>query len=177
MAPRCGLRAQLAIPGQGELYDYWRTMAGSHAVPGRAAFDPCCVPRLLPHISLIESAGDSRTARFRLAGSALRDLYGRDVTGAILDHVFAGPRAAYWRRVHGLVVERGAAMQGAVHGPAEGREHLVLFWLRLPLVDERGRVRFILCHDAWRGASTVPDAMGIATTGALPSRPRQPAYG
>jgi hypothetical protein len=29
----------------------------------------------------------------------------------------------------------------------EGREHVILFWLRLPLSQEGGRVDKILCHD------------------------------
>jgi hypothetical protein len=38
-------------------------------------------------------------------------------------------------------------MQGAVKGPVAGRDHVVLFWLRLPLSEDGERVSKILCHD------------------------------
>jgi hypothetical protein len=34
-----------------------------------------------------------------------------------------------------------------VRGPAKGRDHVLLFWLRLPLSEDGGRVDRILCHD------------------------------
>jgi hypothetical protein len=64
-----------------------------------------------------------------------------------LDEVFPGDRARYWRRVHGRVVEKGLPAHGVVRGPAKGREHVVLFWLRLPLSEDGDRVDRILCHD------------------------------
>ena len=39
-------------------------------------------------------------------------------------------------------------MQGAVRGPAAGREHLVLLWLRLPLSGLTDAVERILGYDA-----------------------------
>ncbi len=41
----------------------------------------------------------------------------------------------------------GIPLHGVVRGPAKGRDHIVLFWLRLPLSEDGGRVDRILCYD------------------------------
>ena len=61
--------------------------------------------------------------------------------------------------MHSKVAERGLPAHGAVRGPAEGRDHVVLFWLRLPLSEDGGRVDRILCHDV----------AGPSETGQVPS--------
>ena len=45
------------------------------------------------------------------------------------------------------VVAEGSPLHGVVRGPAKGRDHIVLFWLRLPLSEDGGRVDRILCYD------------------------------
>ncbi len=46
---------------------------------------------------------------------------------------------AWWRM--------GSRFHGVVRGPAKDRDHVVLFWLRLPLSEDGGRVDRILCYD------------------------------
>ena len=140
-------RAQLVAQGQRELFDYWVRSAGSRRMPARSDLDPFSVPKLLPYIGLIDVAGGVAHASFRLAGTRLHDVYGAEITGKRLDEVFSGPAAEYWRRIHGRVVERGLPLHGVVRGPAAGRDHIVLFWLRLPLSEDGSRVDRILCHD------------------------------
>ncbi|MEG6510120.1 PAS domain-containing protein [Methyloligella sp. 2.7D] len=159
MLRQCSFRAQLVLPGQRQLYDYWKRAAGERQMPARADFQPGQVPKLLPNIALIDLDPGLRDAKFRLAGTALRDVYGGEVTGRRLDQVFAGEPGEYWHRVHGSVQEHGAAMHGVVQGPADGREHVVLFWLRLPLAADEDRARFILCYDC---LAPMPDLWGEA---------------
>jgi len=51
------------------------------------------------------------------------------------------------RRIYARVAEKGAPAHGVVRGPAQGRDHVVLLWLRLPLSEDGSRVDGILCHD------------------------------
>jgi len=145
----CGraFRAQLAIQGQRELFDYWEESAGRRKMPARSDLDPLKVPRLLPHLGLIDLREGINQGRFRLAGTRLRDIYGQEITGKRVDEVFSGDCAVYWNRIHLSVAEQGLPAHGVVRGPAEGRDHVVLFWLRLPLSEDGGRVDRILCHD------------------------------
>ena len=84
----------------------------------------------------------------------LRDVYGQEVTGKRVDEVYCGDCADYWRRIHARVVEAGQPLHGVVRGPAAGRDHIVLFWMRLPLSEDGGKVDRILCHDVVGPAET-----------------------
>jgi hypothetical protein len=116
-------------------------------MPARSDFDPLKVPRLLPSIGLLDLREGVAAASFRLAGTRLHDIYGQEITGKRADEVFSGDRARYWHRIHDRVVETGGPLHGVVRGPAEGREHIVLFWVRLPLSEDGRRVDRILGYD------------------------------
>jgi hypothetical protein len=148
-------RAQLVTQGQRELYDYWCQTAGSRSMPARSDINPFSVPKLLPCIGLIDLTEGLGEARFRLAGSRLRDVYGEEITGKRIDRVFAGVCADYWHQVHARVADEGALLHGEVRGPVQGREHMVLFWLRLPLSQDGIGVDRILCYDTAAPIETV----------------------
>ena len=140
-------RAQLALPEQGVLFDYWQDIADGRSLPARAQFDPLKVPHLLPNLALIDLREGIDRGQFRLAGTRLRDIYRREITGLPLSEVFSGPCAAPWRAIHSRVATQAHCAQGMVHGPSEGRDHVMLHWLRLPLSDDGIRVDRILCQD------------------------------
>jgi len=140
-------RAQLVTQGQRELFDYWRQSAGHRRMPARSDFDPFSVPKLLPCIGLIDVGGGLENAWFRLAGTRFHDVYGEEITGKRVERVFAGPRSDYWQRAHGRVIGQGLPLSGVVRGPAEGRDHVLMFWLRLPLSQDGTKVDRILCYD------------------------------
>lgn len=140
-------RAQLVTQGQRELFDYWRLSAGPRSMPARADFDPLSVPRLLPHIGLIDVRSGMAQASFRLAGTQLHTVYGQEITGKRLADVFSGAHGDYWGRIHNRVAEKGLPAHGVVQGPVNERDHVVLFWLRLPFSGDGVRVDTILCLD------------------------------
>ena len=141
-------RAQLVTQGQRDLYDYWCQTAGSRAMPARSDINPFSVPKLLPCIGLIDLTEGLGGARFRLAGTRLREVYGEEITGKRIDRVFAGACMDYWHQVHNRVAEGGVPLHGVVRGPVQGRDHILLFWLRLPLSQDGTHVDRILCYDA-----------------------------
>src|SRR5665648_300358 len=147
MLSGCAFRNQLVTQGQRELFDYWLESAGQRAMPARSDFDPLKVPRLLPHLGLIDLRDGVDQGLFRLAGTQLRNIYGQEITGKRIDEVFSGACAAYWSRIHLRVAENALPAHGVVRGPAKDRDHVVLFWLRLPLSEDGGRVDRILCYD------------------------------
>jgi len=160
-------RTQLVTQGQRELFDYWLESAGQRPMPARSDLDPLKVPRLLPHLGLIDLREGVSRALFRLAGTRLHDIYGKEITGKRIDEVFSGECAGYWRRIYTRVAETGVPAHGVVRGPAEGRDHVVLFWLRLPLSEDGGRVDRILCHDV-----AGPSETDVATEFTLCHYPR-----
>ncbi len=79
--------------------DYWRRIAAGRAMPRRADLDPVDIPRLLPHVMLVEVLGPGRY-RYRLIGTANAQEHGMNATGRSLDEVLQGPE--YKAHVLGL---------------------------------------------------------------------------
>ena len=120
-------RAQLATQGQRELYGLAANCGISHAGPLRhQSFQR---PQVLPCVGLIDLTEGLGEARFRLAGTWLRDVYGEaGTTGKRIDRVFAGACADYWHDIHARVAEEGLPPHGVVRGPARGRHRIASFW-------------------------------------------------
>ncbi len=130
-------RAQLVVPAQCELFDYWLSCSRDGATPTRQAFTPVAIPHLLPNVSLIDVVQSGRF-RIRLAGTQLRDVFDREITGLQVSELERMSSAGYWQRACASVVETGLPMQGAIKSPRITKDHLVQFWLRLPFAaDDR----------------------------------------
>ncbi len=95
------------------LYDYWTRQRQGRAFPRREDIDPVDIPRLLPSLMLLEvhaASGGGHRFRFRLAGTAICDIAGVDLTGRWLDEMFyPGPYVGYLVRLNEEVVRRARA--------------------------------------------------------------------
>ena len=148
MLSELAFRAQLVIREQRELFDYWRNCAKDRALPRRADINPAAIASLLPGISILEAGNRTDQIVYRLAGTRLRDIFGREVTGkSVFDLEFGEKKKNYWLAVYRKVIEDKVPMQGAIKGPVADRDHVVLFWMRLPLSDNADQVNKVLCHD------------------------------
>lgn len=156
-------RAQLVVPEQRQLYDYWLERASGRPMPERRDISPAHIPRLLPFVSLVEVGRDDERCRIRLAGTRLRDIYDREITGLHIEDLDWGDKRDYWLTAYCRIIKEGKPAQGLVRGPRLHKEHLVQYWLKLPLgLDASGRVGMILCFDhfqpsvdSWQGAVQV----------------------
>jgi hypothetical protein len=146
-------RAQLIVPEQRQLYDYWRELAGPQAMPSRSDLNPVQLPRLLPGISLIEVGESIETCRVRLAGTRLREIYDREVTGLLVGELPCGNRLDYWLAAYRRTIDQMTPTQGVVRGPQVHKEHVVQYWLKLPLRTTSGQVGMVLCYDHFVPAS------------------------
>lgn len=142
-------RAQLVVPEQRQLYDYWVGRSEGRSMPARRDIAPSDFPQLLPLISLIDVEPEPQRFRVRLAGTRLREVFDREITGAYLDDLDWGDMTEYWLSAYKRVVQAQKPAQGMVRGPRKAKEHLVQFWLRLPLSGDGERVTMILCYDAF----------------------------
>lgn len=149
-------RAQLVVPEQRQFYDYWLGKAAERPMPDRKDIRPTDFPRLLPYVSLIEAESCGRL-RVRLAGTKLRDVYDREITGHYLDEFDADDRREYWAPAYARILQDGKPSQGVMVGPRSNKEHLVQYWLRLPLSVAGRRTGMILCHDAFLVATGLND--------------------
>src|SRR5262249_13341959 len=142
-ATHAAFKTQLVIPEQRQLYDYWIEKAAGRRMPDRRDINPLHFPRLLPFVSLVE-IGNSGRYRIRLAGTRLRDIYDCETTGLYLDELDWGDKRDYWLAAYHRIAAEGKPAQGAVRGPRTQKEHLVQFWLKLPLTVNAERVGMIL---------------------------------
>ena len=124
-------------------------------MPDRRDISPAHFPRLLPFVSLVEIGADTGRHRIRLAGSRLRDIYDCETTGLYLDELDWGDKRDYWLAAYHRIAAEGKPAQGAVRGPRTQKEHLVQFWLKLPLTVGGERVGMILCYDAFVPATEI----------------------
>ncbi len=146
-------KAQLVVPEQRQIYDYWIGCAGSRSMPARPDINPAEIPRLLPFISLIDVDPAIEKSRVRLAGTRLRDVYDREITGLCLSELDLGSKRDYWMAAYRHTALDGKPTQGIVRGPRINKEHLVQYWIRLPLAEPDGdAVKMILCLDYFLSA-------------------------
>jgi hypothetical protein len=148
-------RAQLVVPEQRQLYDYWLEVAGTNAIPRRSDISPARLPRLLPGISLVEVGEKIENCRVRLAGTRLREIYDREITGLSVTDIPCANRLDYWLAAYRRTIEEATPTQGIVRGPLVNKEHVVQYWLKLPLRTISEAVGMVLCFDYFLPASEI----------------------
>jgi hypothetical protein len=162
MAAQIGAPAA-AIRAHEELFAYWSSRRRAGGLPARRDIDPAGFRRLLPTVTLTEAApGVPNDYRFRLAGTGLYNVYGREITGRRLSEIYSTAAAEYWKgELNKLVAERRPAV--GVHNLAwRGASHLSIVWLRLPLSSNGTDVDMILGYDAVVGLGQVHSGIRAA---------------
>jgi hypothetical protein len=157
-------RAQLVVPEHRQLFDYWLQCCAGRKMPTRNDIKPTQVPRLLSGISLIDVAADLGLSTIRLAGTRLREIHDREITGLTIESLDWGNKRDYWMTAYRRTIERCEPTQGVLQGPRLHKEHMVQYWLRLPVCrEENGKVDIVLGHDYFLPASEeIEDARQIA---------------
>ncbi|MEM7426904.1 MAG: PAS domain-containing protein [Pseudomonadota bacterium] len=154
-------RSQLVTAEQRQLYDYWQEKRGKNPLPARADISPADFPRLLPNVSLVEPAAPPAAFTVRLAGTKLREVYGREITGIPVHELEPEAQPVYWSGIYNQVAETLSPAQGVVRAPAAGHDHLVQFWLRLPLGTADGKLQMILGLDLFVPATEMAEQQTI----------------
>lgn len=78
-----------------ELYAYWTAKRGARFAPSRADIDPVEIPRLLPHLMLIDVIDGGARFRYRLAGTEIESRFGCPMMGRHIDELMRGRYAEY----------------------------------------------------------------------------------
>jgi len=141
------LDGPLAIgdPRLQEAYRYWQRKRGDRALASRRDLDPAEIPRLLPHVMLVEVHEGGRY-RYRLIGTENVREHGMDATGRYLDEVLPGPvyRAHVLQLYDECVRERRPVYSESLFLSPDGNQperHLkVLF---VPLSDDGEHVNMM----------------------------------
>ncbi|PHR24963.1 MAG: PAS domain-containing protein [Hoeflea sp.] len=70
-----------------ELFDYWTEKRGQRAAPSRTDIEPADIRTLLPHVFICDLVADGQLS-FRLAGTALCALHGRELKGQLFSSLW-----------------------------------------------------------------------------------------
>jgi hypothetical protein len=110
-------------------------------MPRRRDLDPTDIPRLLPHVMLVDALADGRY-RYRLIGTANAREHGMNATGLFLDTAMKGEYRAHVLRLYDECVRERRALYSeslflAPGGRAVERHTKVLF---MPLSEDGATV-------------------------------------
>ncbi len=159
--------SELPDPVLQRLYAYWASLRGPRDAPSRAQIDPVDIPRdILPDLLLTEvlRPDGGRRYRFRLVGSRVAELAGRDPSRQYLDEVL--PTAFGYRD---YIVRLYDAIDD-IRRPLYSRSRYITFdtsqaperethRLMLPLMDDSGQITHVLAAQVFhvhRGVTQKP---------------------
>lgn len=154
-------RAQLVLPEQRLIFDYWLEKAAGRSMPDKNDICPTEIPRHLPLVSLIEIETEPMNFKFRLAGTRTRDIYQQEVTGMRMTEFTEAQNRDYWLSAHERIANTGRPAQGILRGPEQSRDHLVQYWIRLPLAVDGIGPKLIFGFDKCIPVSLANNAQNI----------------
>lgn len=130
-----------------EILEIWRARAGDGMLPSRRDFDPVEIPRhLLPHMFMVDVLHESAAARFRyrLLGTYLTDMFGRDSTGLYLDKIYP---PGFYRDIRASLEEaiaRKSPLRVVGRSNFVNKEWLTFEGAYLPLSEDGETINIVL---------------------------------
>lgn len=149
------------------LHAYWDDLRGGRTAPERADVDPAAIRHILAYTFILEvGAGRARRrdVRFRLSGTRLNALFGRDLRGAALDDILAPGHAPMADVLLDGVLDDRAAIVATARGGPPGWDPVDLELLLLPL-RHHGRTHARVLGSL--AAAEHPGWMGLRATAPL----------
>jgi hypothetical protein len=129
-----------------ELHAYWQRIAAGRRMPSRKDFDPVAIPRLLPHLMLVDVQPGVRY-RYRLIGTENVLEHGVDATGRYVDEVVPGLEyKEHVLKLYGECVRerRPVYSESEFLSPVGFRTERLLKVLFLPLSEDGETVNMVL---------------------------------
>jgi hypothetical protein len=119
------------------IFSYWDALRGERAAPERGEIEPGEIRHVLADTFILEIQ-DDRRADFRLAGTRICALFGRELKGCDFASIWDdSARTEAGRNVEIVTMETAGVVAG-LHGTTAGGEDLELEMILLPL-RHRGR--------------------------------------
>ena len=100
--PADSLYAGLRFEEHRLLFDYWEEIRGRYPMPSRADFDPVDIPRLLPHIGLVDVVPPGPRFRYRVVGTAMSARFSAPQDGRFVEESKTPEYGAYLVRIYSL---------------------------------------------------------------------------
>ncbi len=144
---------KLSNPKHQALYEYWKSLARDSHLPKKRDIDPTDMPKsILSNVSLLTVESEPhRRYRIKHAGTSYYDNFHTEISGKYLDEIDLGSDKEYWTQRHDQCVRDGKPKCGVRQVKTTGRNHVVQYWLKLPLSDDGKTVTSILSCDLFHG--------------------------
>jgi len=137
------------------VFDYWEGKRAARGIVSRSDLDPIDIPRLLPHIGLIDVLGREHF-RYRLIGSYMNDMFGQDFTGSELDRAKYGPYMEFLRGLYDRSAGAGVPIFNEAYFGYARLPDLIVRRLILPLRPGPSEpVNMLLFANSFRTASSI----------------------
>lgn len=81
------LPARPALTRLRRLYQHWTLLRGDRPLPSPSQFDILTLRQLMGYLHIVEVEGDPPRFRFRLFGTRIAEIGGRDLTGKWVDDI------------------------------------------------------------------------------------------
>jgi hypothetical protein len=161
-----------------EIFTYWEQLRGSADAPLRNLIQPSAVRHILPELFILEAMPDE-VPRFRLAGTAICSLMGRELRGESFAALWAGSQPDDPVRIAaGVMAHVVPALINATGYSISGR-HMAFEMVLMPL-RSAGDVcdRLLGCltpaaHTAWLGGERL-EFLALDRSRLLYERPARP---
>lgn len=135
-----------------EAYDYWDRKRAGRRMPSRADLDPVEIPRLLPHIILVDVLRDPLRFRYRLVGTDIVEKRGFDPTGRMVgDAYFGATPGEVLGRYYDIVENRRVRFIDAPFVEPRGW-YAYSERLMMPLSSDGATVDMVFICALWRDA-------------------------
>jgi hypothetical protein len=163
MSRPCPARIE-ADPTLSALWRYWDEKRMVRPMPRRRDLDPPLeIPRLLPHLLLAERV-DGRF-RWRLAGTAVVDAYGQELTGRFVDEVISAARREAAHRHYATVFETARPIFVRNRYTSRSATDFVVSRVILPLsAEDEDAVYLLLQAQTFQLGSTYAAQLGTGFT-------------
>lgn len=138
----CELR--LEHPRLKALLAYWEGRRGDRLMPARPDIRPAEIVPHLPGLILCDLEPEPLRLRFRLIGTAVTAMLGRDSTGRYLDDCYPAHVVAAMLPGYRWMLEQRRPFRTYGRVPAPGRTYLQFERLNLPLSQDGSRVDMVL---------------------------------
>lgn len=139
-----------------ELFDYWATRRRDVDVPRRADIDPTEIPRLLPHLYLL-NVRPGPEYEFRLMGTHLVERMGLDPIGRLVSEVIEGEYLSYMERLFAKAVVLRQAIYSRSSYRVPDRDFLDVHRIILPLTRGGDDVAMLIVGQKFETGGDAPD--------------------
>ncbi|WP_321389827.1 PAS domain-containing protein [Emcibacter sp.] len=124
-----------------ELYLYWEKIRGERSMPSRKDFRPTDIPRILPHIAMVDVEHDTGRYLTRLVGTETVKAMGIDLTGRYVNDV---PAMSIVLERYNWMVENKKPYIYVDHLSWSEKSYLDYFSVALPFSEDDKKVDIIM---------------------------------